>query len=481
MRSNVLFTLVWNLSVTAEIVNNVTSCGTTIHNIQKPLIVQGTISGEPGRWPWHASIWHRQSRKIHAYVCGGTLLSDLFVLTAGHCVSKDGNALNERLFTVQLGSVRQNLLLNEFPVQNKAVAEVFLHEEFSSRDFRADIGLLALKTRVDLNEYVQPICLPTQSVQNVRSSIIGRDAVTVGFGMTEKGENSDELRQLTVTIVDYVTCLQSNRDVFGKSLSEGVICVGNDQEGTVCNGDSGGGLFTEETDGRWTIRGVTSFTAQRGWGDNSCSLKDYSAFANVSFFESWIHNVMEYGHQEGFFVRNMTDGRTKKIRLVEESTKVAQQIKISERKCREFQRKGLVVSGFHGPGHVYLQINDKPLGLAYYLNDRFAVTTAGLAKNCINAICETILGKKVQQVIVHPHFEGSRDFNIALILMPLATEPLWCLSPESSPKMYFEGKQLQWNSITEDAPSWVEFELNSFLPTKTTHEEWIESVVWKDE
>lgn len=332
MRSNIILTLVFNFTVAADIPNNVSNCGTTIHNIQKPLIVKGTTAIEQGRWPWHASIWHRLSRKTHGYVCGGTLLSDLYVLTAGHCVSKDGNALNERLFTVQLGSVRQNLLLNNFPVQNKAVAEVFLHEEFSSRDFRADIGLLALKTRVKLNEYVRPICLPIRDLRSDYGSIIGRNAVTVGFGMTDSGDYSDELRQLQVPIVDYVTCLQSNREVFGRSLSEGIICAGDVQGGTVCNGDSGGGLYTEESGGRWMIRGVTSFTAQRGWDDSSCSLKDYSAFVNVSFYEPWIRYVMENGQQEGFFHRIGSDdkiGGTKVV--VDETPEVVEQPRISDK------------------------------------------------------------------------------------------------------------------------------------------------------
>ncbi|XP_062708907.1 chymotrypsin-like elastase family member 2A [Aedes albopictus] len=468
MRSNIILTLVLNFTVAAENPNpNVSSCGTTIHNIQKPLIVKGVATGEPGRWPWHAAIWHRVSRKAHAYVCGGTLLSDLYILTAGHCVSKDGNALNERLFTVQLGSVKQNLLLSGFPVQNKAVAEVFLHEEFSSRDFRADIGLLALKTRVDLNEYVRPICLPMRDLRSDFSSAVGRMAVTVGFGMTESGDNSDDLRQLNVSIVDYVTCLQSNREVFGRSLSEGIICAGAVQGGTVCNGDSGGGLYTEEADGRWVIRGVTSFTAQRGWDDSSCSLKDYSAFVNVSFYEPWIRYVMENDQQEGFFHRNLKDEKIVKMKVVHDDTpEVSQELRLSDKKCREYKRKGLVVTGLRGPGHIYLQINDKPMGLAYYLNDRYALTTANLARNCMNAVCQTILGKKVQQVILHPKFTGSRDFNVALIVIPPATEPFWCLSPETSPKIYFENRQLRLNTITAVSPSWMEFELDSFLPTK---------------
>ncbi|XP_058445183.1 phenoloxidase-activating factor 3-like [Malaya genurostris] len=444
------------------------TCGKAADNIRKPLIVNGTPANGAGQWPWHASIWHRITRSTHVYVCGGTLLSELYVLTSAHCVSKDGNALNERLITVQLGSTRQNLLLNGFPVQNVDVAEIFIHPDFVPRTFHADLALLALATRVTVNEFVRPVCLPAADEEDVRQ-LHGRQAVAVGFGMTETGQNSDRLRQLWMPIVDYVTCLESNREVFGKALSAAILCAGNINGSTVCNGDSGGGLYTEEESpaGHWVIRGVTSFTAQRGWNDSSCSLGDYAAFVNVAHYTGWIRYVMETGEQDGYFNRT-TDQQGDSKRMEPMPTKPVRVVRTSEKYCKVYRRKGSLVSQWIGPGQVYIYKDQKSQGLAYYINDNYAITTAELALRCVygEPVCETIDKRRFKQVFVHPEYRGGRDFNVALLLWPPADEPLWCLASEISGRIYFEGSLLKPNLISAEAESWTEFDLDFYLPTK---------------
>ncbi|XP_058831053.1 transmembrane protease serine 2-like [Topomyia yanbarensis] len=439
------------------------TCGTTATSIRKPLIVNGASATHAGQWPWHASIWHRITRTSHVYVCGGTLLSELYVLTSAHCVTKDGNALNERLIAVQLGSSRQNLLLNGFPVQNVDVADIFVHEDFVPRTFHADLALLALGTKATVNEFVRPVCLP--AADDDGRQLDGRQAVALGFGMTETGENADGLRQLWMPVVDYVTCLESNREVFGRSLSAAILCAGNTNGSTVCNGDSGGGLFTEE-EGHWVIRGVTSFTAQRGWNDSSCSLKDYAAFVNVAYYGGWIRHVVANGEQDGYFNRKDPSVVTERKEPLQ--AKPVRGLRISEKYCKMYRRKGLLVTESLGPGHVYVFKNRSTQGLAYYLNDNFAITTAQLAINCVygEPACETIDKRRFKQAFVHPQYRGGRDFNVALLLWPPADEPLWCLATESSGRIYFEGSQLKTNAIAAEAETWTEFDLDFFLPTK---------------
>ncbi|XP_055525973.1 chymotrypsinogen B-like isoform X2 [Wyeomyia smithii] len=395
------------------------SCGLTATSIRKPLIVNGVTTISAGQWPWHASIWHRVTRSTHVYVCGGSLLSELYLVTSGHCVSKDGNALNERLVSIQLGSIRQNLLLNGFPVQNLQVAEIFVHKDFVPRTFQADLALVALGTQVMVNEFVKPVCLPDAVATD--KDIVGRQAVAVGFGQTESGDNSDVLRQLWMPVVDYLSCLESNREVFGMSLSAAVLCAGNTNGSTVCNGDSGGGLFTQESDGRWVIRGVTSFTAQRGWNDSSCSLSDYAAFVNVAHYGDWIKYVMTHGEQEGFFGGTAGTG----VKAVT-AKPVKPELRISEKHCKLYRRKGLVVTGSDGPSQIYLFKDRKSQGLAYYLTKDYAITTAVLAIDCVygETVCQTILGYRIRQTFIHPEYRGGRDFNVAVLLIPPADEPL---------------------------------------------------------
>lgn len=40
-----------------------------------------------GEWPWHTAIYEFRGTKLN-YICGGTLVSQSHVITAGHCVAK---------------------------------------------------------------------------------------------------------------------------------------------------------------------------------------------------------------------------------------------------------------------------------------------------------------------------------------------------------------------------------------------------------
>jgi hypothetical protein len=51
--------------------------------IVEPMVVDivGGKDAHPGEWPWHVALYFSGQ-----YFCGGTLISDTFVLTAAHCV-----------------------------------------------------------------------------------------------------------------------------------------------------------------------------------------------------------------------------------------------------------------------------------------------------------------------------------------------------------------------------------------------------------
>ena len=49
-------------------------------NIQNASRIVGGVEAVPGSWPWAAYLRWRGE-----YTCGGTLISDMWVLSAGHC------------------------------------------------------------------------------------------------------------------------------------------------------------------------------------------------------------------------------------------------------------------------------------------------------------------------------------------------------------------------------------------------------------
>lgn len=40
-----------------------------------------------GRWPWHLAIYHSEGVYLN-YICGGSIISKEYVVTAAHCVTR---------------------------------------------------------------------------------------------------------------------------------------------------------------------------------------------------------------------------------------------------------------------------------------------------------------------------------------------------------------------------------------------------------
>lgn len=86
--------------------------------------------------------------------------------------------------------------------------------------------MIMLSTDAIFNNYVQPICL-WKSDKTDLSEVIGKFGTAVGWGLTEQGETSDVLQEASLKVVDTFTCLRSNRDLYGRFLTDTNFCAGN--------------------------------------------------------------------------------------------------------------------------------------------------------------------------------------------------------------------------------------------------------------
>ncbi|XP_052567595.1 serine protease grass-like [Culex pipiens pallens] len=262
-------------------------CGVRKVTINK-VIVRGQDTS-PGDWPWHAAIYHR-SGVSDSYACGGTLLSERFVLTAVHCVEGvNGYVLTSRKIFVRLGV--HNLRVPDFSTwQQHELLNVHRCED-AALGLKNDIAILELSTLVKFTSHVQPACV------NLVKELVDQFGTAVGWGITEDDEVSSALKAAKIPVVSTNQCLESNGG-FRLTLDSSVFCAGYLNGTTVCNGDSGGGLHFERK-GVWYVGGIVSFTAPR---DSSlrCQTKSYAGFTSVYHFLPWIQNVTQLEYLKKF-------------------------------------------------------------------------------------------------------------------------------------------------------------------------------------
>lgn len=83
--------------------------------------------------------WKRPNNHIE-WICGGSLISEKFVLSAAHCVVVDGRNPD----TIRIGD--QDLLVNEPGItpQQFGIENIFMHPEYRSNLKYHDIALFEL-------------------------------------------------------------------------------------------------------------------------------------------------------------------------------------------------------------------------------------------------------------------------------------------------------------------------------------------------
>ncbi|XP_047539417.1 CUB and peptidase domain-containing protein 2-like [Vanessa atalanta] len=262
------------------------------------LIVSGSTS-KIGNWPWHTAIY-RNHRLSMQYICGGTLISKLLVLTAAHCVTINAEPVNHESLGVVFG--KTSLLTNEISSQERKVYRVIVHDDFKKKTLDNDIALLKLSTEAIFNNYVQPACVWLDNAYDQLDSYEVTGTV-VGWGIDQSDSLANDLHEATIPIVSTLTCFSYNPVFYSNILSERKFCAGHANGTAACNGDSGGGfvVFVSDTKdsslkidyqtGAWYVKGIVSVTLARK--DSSiCEPYAYTVFTDVAKYRDWILKYM---------------------------------------------------------------------------------------------------------------------------------------------------------------------------------------------
>ncbi|RZC43129.1 serine protease snake-like, partial [Asbolus verrucosus] len=208
----------------------------------------------------NAVIGYEEVSNDIKWLCGGTIISQQYILTAGHCLvsSQFGPAKYVRMGITNLNDRSTHK-------QEIRVTERIAHPEYRSSSHYNDIGLLKLQKPARMNSFSRPACLYTNN------EITAEKAIATGWGNTAyAGTSSDDLLKVTLDFFTHENCNRSYKNQISRKLKRGIIddiqiCAGSldDEEKDTCQGDSGGPLqiyhINDDIKCMYDIVGVTSF------------------------------------------------------------------------------------------------------------------------------------------------------------------------------------------------------------------------------
>ncbi len=273
--------------------------------INSDFIMGGQPVADDGAWPWQVRLF--DSHDSQSGFCGGSLISNQWVLTAAHCVVSFGKATQK--VVVGYGSVYQSKL--------KMVdsALVIANPEYGTSE-KGDVALIKLKEPlkdVTTIAYADPETEKQVIGPKTKLTVTGWGALWdfKGFEAAKYLRNGlemvspqklltrnelsspDQLREVTVDAIPNDECKASyvaygaatNNDL---TVTPNEICAGS-PEGAKdsCYGDSGGPLVAPLADDKGYLQvGVVS------WGIQCGNPALPGVYGRVAPFAQWIKDTM---------------------------------------------------------------------------------------------------------------------------------------------------------------------------------------------
>ncbi|XP_060534721.1 uncharacterized protein LOC132707072 [Cylas formicarius] len=250
--------------------------------IKNPVYVDG--DSEFGEYPWQVAIL-KKDPKESVYVCGGTLIDPLHILTAAHCVKQYTNFD----LRVRLGEWDVNHDVEFYPYIERDVAALTVHPEFYAGTLYNDLAVLRMDKPVDWSKHphISPACLP-----HPQDDYTGARCWTTGWGKDafgDFGKYQNILKEVDVPIVGFGQCqrqLQGTRLGYEFKLHPGFVCAGGEEGKDACKGDGGGPMVCERG-GTWQVVGVVS------WGIGCGQRGVPGVYVRVAHYLDWIRQITQ--------------------------------------------------------------------------------------------------------------------------------------------------------------------------------------------
>jgi trypsin len=226
--------------------------------------VVGGSDAEEGSAPYQVSI---QYKKQH--LCGGALIHQQFVLTAGHCLT----SFKPRDVQVSVGT---NDLRNGSIYYQPD--KFIVHSRFFKPKYHNDIGIIRLEKEIKLNDGVKLISFTKMEIPENSTLAL------TGFGKLGANKTSSlKLQTINLKVFASDKCNKSYSEYTTESImiGSGHVCTLNKELEGACMGDSGSPLTLDNQIVAVVNAGIPCAT---GFPD---------FHARVSYFHDWIRSMIK--------------------------------------------------------------------------------------------------------------------------------------------------------------------------------------------
>ncbi|XP_018598785.1 coagulation factor IXb [Scleropages formosus] len=227
-----------------------------------------------GEVPWQAALIDNVKKVVF---CGGSILSDVWVITAAHCLE----GLDTNSYFIRAGE--HHVRKDEGTESDHQVAEQHTHPlyDVKSSQYNHDVALVRLSTPISFSDYALPVCLGSRAFTEMLLTA-GPTSLVSGWGkVLFEGAESPVLRKVEVPYVERTECKESSSD----RITRNMFCAGYLTElKDSCQGDSGGPHATRYHD-TWFLTGIVS------WGEECAKGGKYGIYTHVARYYPWIARI----------------------------------------------------------------------------------------------------------------------------------------------------------------------------------------------
>jgi len=248
-------------------------------NLLQPRIFGGN-DATYGHAPWMVSLYENKMMR-----CGATIISDVWVITAAHCVEL--RKMNKNLkFTYKLVAGDYNVNeVDEYEQEREAI-RIVDGINYDGRTLQNDIALIEVDEPFLFNSHIQPACLPDLD----ETPYPFTKCQVAGWGYDSSRLRPEILQILTVYAYPHKICEVIHRPSKNSmsAVTHQMMCAGElKSEKGVCKGDSGGPLMCSRNGNEQVITGIVS------WG-KGCGDPEYlPVFTRVESYLSWIKPIIK--------------------------------------------------------------------------------------------------------------------------------------------------------------------------------------------